>query len=525
MSDFYKSLKIAEEIGFKQGASYAYNNIGNVQFVQRNYDEASNAYLNSLKISIETKDAYGMAHAYNNLGEVKRQERMYDLASEYYQKSLKIKENIGDKRGAGTVLRNIGTIYNIKGQYQKALSYYNRSVDIAEQIQDKKGLSEANIVLGALMIKLNQYDQSREKLNQALLLSKQTNNKLNRIEAYKTLALLDSTMGNFRSAYDHSRKEFQLNDSILNDKTKAQVARLKAQFDSEKKTKEFEKLKILSELQVQKSKQNNLIILSLTLFCVLIALVLWVQSKNRKKKLIIANNQLELKSIELVKVKAEERVRVQKNLSEQYHDILGYKLTSLLLMCENEKNNLGDSKNPLYTFAERVKNKLKDLAETSRSGIIALDTDTDQLENFISELRADLNDLAETTGKEIRFQISENIPNIIIEPKVKFNISAAMKEAINNSLKYANSNTVDVKIELNFDEFKILVNDSGIGLPAEIKKQHSYGLINMKKRMNDIEGYFSIESEPSKGTTVIFGGKFKSSNRETDTPFPALNKV
>jgi len=509
--DFYKSLKLSEEIGYKQGITYANNNIGNVSFQQGDFDEAAKYYQITLDLAIQNKERYAEATANNNMGEVMASKKEYSKALAYYLKSASIKESLEDVRGLTIVIMNIGDIYLINKDYAAAQSNYRKAHTLANKIKDKKSISEANLQLGILYIYLQKYELSRQSLQTSIELTKETNSRSTRSEVYHGFAMLDSALGDFRSALNYKCLELALNDSILNEKSQLQVSHLKIKYDTEKKTKEVEKLKIENELQAEKANQKNLLILVTLLFSLFVILIIWIQSNNRKKKLVIATNLLDLKILEIEKAKVEERVKVQKEISEQYHDILGYKITSILLMCENEKKKQSDDRNPLTHFAEKVSNKLKEVAETNRSGIIALSSDTDELENFIGELRADLNDLAETTNKEIRFVIPEILPVLKVEPIVKFNISAAMKEAINNSLKHANCSFVEVKIEIVKDEFNISISDSGVGMNSEQKKRHGYGLINMRNRMQNLGGDFEIESSPDKGTIVFFKGKFGNS--------------
>lgn len=512
IEDFYKSLKIAEEINYKQGITYAYNNIGNLNYEQGNYEEARKNYMNTLKLSVELKDSFSLAYAYNNLGYVAKKLGKFSEAMDYYRKSLEIKEKIADKRGICNVMRNIGDIKQANGNYKEALTDYIDALKIAVQINDIKAISEISVNLGRLNMMLKEYAASRNYLKKALKLSNEIGGKLLKIEIYNLQSKLDSCEGNFKSAFENSKNELRLLDSIKNEKSTLQIAQLKVQYETEKKNKELASLRYENELQKQSTYQKNLLILLITTLSLFIIILIAYQNLSRKKELIIAKKSLEFKSLEIQKAKVEERVKVQREISEQYHDILGYKITSILLMCENAKKNLLDENKPLYDFVNRIGNKLKEVAETNRSGIIALSSDSDELESFIGELRADLSDLAETTGKEIRYEITETIPSVAVEPIFKFNISAAMKEAINNSLKYANCEFVEVKIEVTEHKYQVTIADSGVGISNSQKNHQGYGMINMKNRIKSIGGTITIDSKEGYGTKVVFEGYFNRGN-------------
>lgn len=152
----------------------------------------------------------------------------------------------------------------------------------------------------------------------------------------------------------------------------------------------------------------------------------------------------------------------------------------------------------------------------NRSGIIALDPDTDELDFFLVKLWQDLNDLVETAGKEIDFTIPRDIPKITVSPEVKFNISSIMKEAINNFIKYSKSEIVVITIEMKESLYTISISDYGVGMDMEKMQPHTYGFKNIKSRIESIGGSVEITSKPSEGTTIrlygdfLFAGKIKT---------------
>jgi len=80
-------------------------------------------------------------------------------------------------------------------------------------------------------------------------------------------------------------------------------------------------------------------------------------------------------------------------------------------------------------------------------------------------------------------------------------------ELINNTLKHASANEVEITLEL---EDKLLIlnyNDNGVGFDVERtleKKAHKgMGLSNIMSRITAVNGTFKIFSSANKGTSVI----------------------
>jgi signal transduction histidine kinase len=79
----------------------------------------------------------------------------------------------------------------------------------------------------------------------------------------------------------------------------------------------------------------------------------------------------------------------------------------------------------------------------------------------------------------------------------------AVKEAVHNVIKHANASEVVIRMNLTGDLMTISVQDDGRGFDPG---QHAAGngLNNMKRRLEDIGGSSSVESQPDRGTTVHF---------------------
>jgi len=53
------------------------------------------------------------------------------------------------------------------------------------------------------------------------------------------------------------------------------------------------------------------------------------------------------------------------------------------------------------------------------------------------------------------------------------------------------------------DEIHLMVNDSGVGFDIEaVKESGGLGLLSMEERLKLLNGTFSVESQPNRGTTI-----------------------
>jgi signal transduction histidine kinase len=82
------------------------------------------------------------------------------------------------------------------------------------------------------------------------------------------------------------------------------------------------------------------------------------------------------------------------------------------------------------------------------------------------------------------------------------------EEAVNNARKYAEAETITVKVQrLQSDLAFLEVSDDGKGFDIKDVTDHyedreSLGMINMRERAELVEGVFHIKSNPGKGTQI-----------------------
>ena len=78
-----------------------------------------------------------------------------------------------------------------------------------------------------------------------------------------------------------------------------------------------------------------------------------------------------------------------------------------------------------------------------------------------------------------------------------------LQEALHNSAKHSGVRQFEVRLWGTSDEIHLTVLDSGAGFEREAAKQsRGLGLISMEERLKLLNGTFSVESEPERGTTI-----------------------
>ncbi len=151
----------------------------------------------------------------------------------------------------------------------------------------------------------------------------------------------------------------------------------------------------------------------------------------------------------------------------------------------------------------------RQISQTARETTRALDEivweanpSNDTLESLVTYACNYAQEYLALAGLRYRLEVPESLPTVPIPPDVRHNVFLAFKEAVNNVVKHAQASSAQVRLQLAPDRFTLEIQDNGRGLAAGRDKVGRNGLRNMRKRMEDISGDFSLGPAPEGGTLV-----------------------
>lgn len=322
---YYKALKIREALNDKKGMAASYNNIGNIHHGNGEFDKALELYFKGLRIFEEMDDKQRMTYSYNNIGIIYSYKGEIDKALEFYFKALKIREELGDKKGMSDSYHSIGIVYDRSDDNEKSLVFLSKSLKLRIELDDKQGVATSYISIGNVYMKQKKFVEGKQQLLNSLTIAKKIGYKEGIKEAYSSLSACDSSLGNFRSAYEYHKLYSFYKDSIFNAESNKSMAEMQTKYDSEKKDKELiQKDAELTKQNVESEKrvtERNAFIVG---FLLMLALVFFIFRSYRQKQ--VANVEIS-KQKAIVDAKQKEILdsfhyaeRIQKSLltSERY---------------------------------------------------------------------------------------------------------------------------------------------------------------------------------------------------------------
>jgi len=194
-----------------------------------------------------------------------------------------------------------------------------------------------------------------------------------------------------------------------------------------------------------------------------------------------------------------ERSRIARDL----HDQLGANLTQVALLGEMAEADKG-SPEDIQTHAQQISQTARETTRSLDEIVWAVNPANDTLDGLVTYICKYAQEYLALAGLRYRADMPAQLPAIAFPPDVRHNIFLAFKEAVNNVVKHAQASEVWIQLRLQPDSFILEIDDDGRGLGSQdtTTAQSRDGLRNMRKRMEDIRGEFSIGPGTKGGTLV-----------------------
>jgi signal transduction histidine kinase len=130
--------------------------------------------------------------------------------------------------------------------------------------------------------------------------------------------------------------------------------------------------------------------------------------------------------------------------------------------------------------------------------IWSMNPDHDTLNDLIAYTRRHCAEFLRDHELPYELDIPGTIADLPLSGEQRRNIYLVIKEALHNIVKHAHATNVQIVFRLNGQRLNVIIHDNGKGLQKDLYSGN--GITNMRRRVENIGGSFSIES--GTGTTV-----------------------
>jgi PAS domain S-box-containing protein len=197
-------------------------------------------------------------------------------------------------------------------------------------------------------------------------------------------------------------------------------------------------------------------------------------------------------------IEAEERER--NRIAKDLHEDVGQRLALLAIGIDQLKNDLPNRTIELLGRMDAVRKQTLEILNDVKASAHELYSPRLEYLGVAAVMRIFCEEFGERKKVEIAFR-SRGLPSLV-QPGVSVCLFRVLQEALHNGIKHSGVEKFCVQLWSD-DEIHLTVSDSGAGFDLEAARRGSgLGLIRMEQRLRLVNGTFSVESQPEKGTTV-----------------------
>jgi len=238
-------------------------------------------------------------------------------------------------------------------------------------------------------------------------------------------------------------------------------------------------------------------VLSLQLFVLFAAasfMVLAALLEERKR----AEEALTGMSRKLIEAQEKERNRIGRDL----HDDICQRLALLAIGLEQIRKVLPESAVEMSSGLDELWKQILQLSTDVQALSRELHSSKLEYLGIVPAMRSFCREFSEQQRIKVDFT-SHDLPNPLPSPEISLSLFRVLQEALHNAAKHSGVRHFDVQLWGTTDEIHLRVSDSGAGFDAQKAKQgRGLGLTSMEERLRLINGKLSIESQPTRGTTI-----------------------
>jgi signal transduction histidine kinase len=198
---------------------------------------------------------------------------------------------------------------------------------------------------------------------------------------------------------------------------------------------------------------------------------------------------------------------IRTRIAQNIHDDLGANLTQISLLTQAARQNPSASAKNF----EQIHATVSAITRSMDEVVWAVNPKFDDVESLAGYLGDFARDFLSVAGIRCRLGLPEKLPTLLLASQVRHHAFLCCKEALHNVVKHARATEVTIAMAVEGTRLTVIIEDNGRGVQAAASEARpadrtatGNGLENMRRRMAEIGGTFSIGPGASGGTRIVF---------------------
>ncbi|MGW8121079.1 tetratricopeptide repeat-containing sensor histidine kinase [Roseivirga echinicomitans] len=500
---FLESQEIAERIGNEPYRLRTITEIGRIYSIQGEHQKALKQmqyYYSKVKGSKELSE---VAAALNYLtGEFMLLD-MLDSSLFYLEKNLEVQKRLNFPIGIAAVLQNRATIYSKTGMTEKALEDFDQAFEYYSKAGFSQGIGQLSINNAAIFMSEKDFEKAIRILNEGVYHSSLMKDYHALRAQYQELTSAYDSIGDKANAFVAFKNFYAMNDTLMNIDKQRTMSDLFTKYETKEKEQQIELQQAALSAQEARLMRNRILIFGLVFIALLlIALVLLVRNRSKKKELLMQKDaQLKLRDAELnavINSQEKERNRFARDLHDGFGQLISVLKLNLSTLTDKEAQQ-PEKRLEIYENGASV---INDMYAELRSICFDLMPQT-LVKNGLGVALREFGDRITQSNKVlcevIVFGEKKRLPELM-----EVSLFRICQEWVNNVMKYAEASHITIQLTRDETELTLTVEDNGKGFDAErFYSGTGNGWKNIQTRLNLIKGEFDLDTHPERRGTMM----------------------
>ncbi|HOZ75994.1 MAG TPA: tetratricopeptide repeat-containing sensor histidine kinase [Flavobacterium sp.] len=447
-----------------------------------------------------------------------------EKAKEYYNRLLAFL-NKGAQSSSWSVFvvsdLDFAHYYLKRNDFAKALDYTNHAAKLS-RYSDQFQLAKTNHSYAKIYLGQKQYAKALDYLKKAEPIMREDSPK-DYSELQKSMSEAYAAIGNWQLAYQHFNTYSNLQDNLLTEKAKDNLAKMEAQFQNKRKQAEIDMLSAentIKNLEIENAaRQRIFLIIGLVLLILVVASLVVIYCNKQKSSLVLEQKNLEMG---LLNAKLENANNTKSKLfSIISHDLrspishiyqfLDLQKTQPEIFSEADKQRHNER---ISIAANSVLETMEDLLVWSKSQMQQFSVTPEKV--YIRQCLESIIELMQTQLDRQPLSISLEVNREITVKTDRNILTIILRNLLQNAIKYAPKNTsIAISGVASNNAVSISIADQGDGLPEPLKaifesdlasinsSQSGLGLTLIKEMAALLGANVTVEANNPKGCIFI----------------------
>lgn len=265
-----------------------------------------------------------------------------------------------------------------------------------------------------------------------------------------------------------------------------------------------------AQVDVQRGQKHLAIVGGVALVILLLLALLLFRSARQKATLLTTKNAeiIQAQSLLIASEKQREVEQVRTRIARDIHDEVGSELTRISMLGGEVKRRLSTSESLANEGVDQIRLLTRQVSATLSDVVWAVDPQQDTVHSLVRHAEGFARRMLEPFGAKAGLLFTATGDDRPLDPLMKNNVFLVLKEAVNNAMKYASAERLEVEMVTDRRSYRVRVKDSGPGFDPVGMVREGNGLRNMQARAAQLGAELSIVAAPGSGTEVLMTGSW-----------------